>query len=93
MKKLISFASEQPLDNDTQAYYAQQIIENPLYAEVIAKIEKDCTAKWQSTPFNDVEMREQMYLHLRVLKQIDSFIRNYVVSARNGKILKQYSVE
>jgi hypothetical protein len=66
----------------TKATYAKQMLDNPIYKEVLQKIEADAVKLWQNSPLHDVEQREIMYMQHRVLKQIDAYIKRYVVDAQ-----------
>jgi hypothetical protein len=70
--------SDPHLKKGSKRFYADEMLRNPIYQEVIDRIETDCIRKWRSTPSEATAIREQYYLHLRVLKQIDQYIRGYI---------------
>jgi hypothetical protein len=80
-------------DKAAKRYYAEEMLKNPIYLEVIDRIEKDCIQKWRATPSEASDVREQYYLHLRVLKQIDQYFRSYVLELvtdqQQQRILRQ----
>ena len=65
-----------PLD---KAVYAEQMLGNPIYKELINKIEADVLKLWKAS--KDVEDRERLHVHYMVLKQFDAYARMYVADA------------
>lgn len=81
-----NFVAPQPMDKKTKRFYAEELLGNPLYEEIIKKIESDALELWKNTPHNDVEGREIAYMHFRVLRQIDGYIRRYVSDAAHEEL-------
>lgn len=72
------FVSQSGLDNKTKVFYAQNMLNNPLYDEIINKIKSDCMRLWETSPDQSIEDREQLYSHMKILKRIDAYFRRYV---------------
>jgi hypothetical protein len=63
--------------------YANQLLNNPIFMEVINKLETECIEMWKSTTPEDVSKREILYIHQKVLKQLVSKIKQYIAEAEN----------
>lgn len=70
--------AEPNMAKGSKKYYADSLLSNPLYKEVIQRIERDCLELWKNTPIEDVEQRERLFMHFKVLKQIDTLFRRYI---------------
>jgi hypothetical protein len=66
------------MEKGSKLFYAEELLGNPLYMEIIGRIERDAIDKWKSTPSEAKEVREQYYLHVQVLKQINQYIKGYI---------------
>jgi hypothetical protein len=72
------FVSAVNMDKGSKLYYAEELLNNPLYMEIITRIEKDAIDRWKATPSEAHDIREVYYLHVQVLKQINQYIRGYI---------------
>jgi hypothetical protein len=77
------------LDAGSKRYYASELLNNPLYQEIMSKIEVDCLRLWQNSPVEAFQDRETLHMHYRVLKQIDAHVRRYVADAAYTEMEKQ----
>jgi len=71
--KKVSFAKQ---DNTLNVYQrsakAKELLDNPLYQEVIIKLKRDSLALWENTNDNSKEIREFLWIYIKILNQINS---------------------
>ena len=60
--------------NDSQRIYegnrATEVLQNEVFQNVFAAIEKEMTEQWMNSPARDAEGREKMYMYLQMLKRV-----------------------
>jgi len=60
--------------NDSQRIYegsrAAEVLQNEVFQNVFAAIEKEVTEQWVNSPARDAEGREKMYMYLQMLKRV-----------------------
>jgi len=73
------FASAEPsMDKKSKKYYADALLSNPIYEEVMKRIEDDCVKLLLNTPYDAKAIREDCYMQYRVLRQIDGYVKGYI---------------
>lgn len=66
-------------DVATRAVDAQMLLDNPVFKEMMTKIESDITKQWKDT--EDVETREVIWHRIQALKHIDELLKRYINEA------------
>lgn len=75
---------EQKLQRDnTRALKAQELLENDLFNEAIAAIERDLVAAWKATPARDTEGRERCWTAVQQVGNIKGYFESVL---RDGKL-------
>ena len=62
------------------------VIESPIFIEAFDVIEKELTQKWQDSPTKDSELREKIWMSLKLLERVKL---QMVSVATTGQMAKQ----
>ena len=75
----------------SKADWAARILQDERFIEVMNEMKELEIQKFRSTDYSDMELREQAYLRLRVLEDIESYIQGLtnqkLIDAKRWKIL------
>jgi len=75
----------------SKADWAAQILKDERFIEVMNELKELEIQKFRSTDYSDMELREQAYLRLRVLEDIEGYIQGLtnqkLIDAKRWKIL------
>lgn len=81
-RRCVEFASSSPnLTVSQKGELAKQIIGNPLYKEVIAKMEDELQYLWLNSHSKDTEGRERVWNTIQMLKKIDQQFTGFISAA------------
>jgi hypothetical protein len=71
--------------------WAARILQDERFIEVMSELKELEIQKFRSTDYSDMELREQAYLRLRVLEDIEGYIQGLtnqkLIDAKRWKIL------
>ena len=73
------------MDVYRKAEYAKQILENPVFAEIISKIEQDIILKWKGSIVKGSEYREELFKEYEALLRINKVINGIINDAIYAK--------
>jgi hypothetical protein len=75
----------------SKADWAARILQDERFIEVMNELKELEIQKFRSTDYSDMELREQAYLRLRVLEDIENYIQGLtnqkLIDAKRWKIL------
>jgi hypothetical protein len=75
----------------SKADWAARILQDERFIEVMNELKELEIQKFRSTDYSDMELREQAYLRLRVLEDIEGYIQGFtnqkLIDAKRWKIL------
>jgi hypothetical protein len=75
----------------SKADWAARILQDERFIEVMNELKELEIQKFRSTDYSDIELREQAYLRLRVLEDIEGYIQGLtnqkLIDAKRWKIL------
>jgi hypothetical protein len=75
----------------SKADWAARILQDERFIEVMSEMKELEIQKFRSTDYSDMEQREQAYLRLRVLEDIEGYIQGLtnqkLIDAKRWKIL------
>jgi hypothetical protein len=75
----------------SKADWAARILQDERFIEVMNELKELEIQKFRSTDYSDMELREQAYLRLRVLEDIEGYIQGLtnqkLIDAKRWKIL------
>jgi hypothetical protein len=75
----------------SKADWAARILQDDRFIEVMNELKELEIQKFRSTDYSDMELREQAYLRLRVLEDIEGYIQGLtnqkLIDAKRWKIL------
>lgn len=75
----------------SKADWAARILQDERFIEVMNELKDLEIQKFRSTDYSDMELREQAYLRLRVLEDIEGYIQGLtnqkLIDAKRWKIL------
>jgi hypothetical protein len=75
----------------SKADWAARLLQDERFIEVINEMKELEIQKFRSTDYSDMELREQAYLRLRVLEDIEGYIQGLtnqkLIDAKRWKIL------
>jgi hypothetical protein len=75
----------------SKADWAARILQDERFIEVMSELKELEIQKFRSTDYSDMELREQAYLRLRVLEDIEGYIQGLtnqkLIDAKRWKIL------
>jgi hypothetical protein len=75
----------------SKADWAARILQDERFIEVMSEMKELEIQKFRSTDYSDMELREQAYLRLRVLEDIEGYIQGLtnqkLIDAKRWKIL------
>ena len=75
----------------SKADWAARILQDERFIEVMNELKELEIQKFKSTDYSDMELREQAYLRLRVLEDIEGYIQGLtnqkLIDAKRWKIL------
>ena len=75
----------------SKADWAARILQDERFIEVMNELKELEVQKFRSTDYSDIELREQAYLRLRVLEDIEGYIQGLtnqkLIDAKRWKIL------
>jgi hypothetical protein len=75
----------------SKADWAARILQDERFIEVMNELKELEIQKFRSTDYSDMEQREQAYLRLRVLEDIEGYIQGLtnqkLIDAKRWKIL------
>jgi hypothetical protein len=75
----------------SKADWAARILQDERFIEVMNEMKELEIQKFRSTDYSDMELREQAYLRLRVLEDIEGYIQGLtnqkLIDAKRWKIL------
>jgi hypothetical protein len=75
----------------SKADWAVRILQDERFIEVMNELKELEIQKFRSTDYSDMELREQAYLRLRVLEDIEGYIQGLtnqkLIDAKRWKIL------
>jgi hypothetical protein len=75
----------------SKADWAARILQDERFLEVMNELKELEIQKFRSTDYSDMELREQAYLRLRVLEDIEGYIQGLtnqkLIDAKRWKIL------
>ena len=75
----------------SKADWAAQLLQDERFIEVMKELKELEIQKFRSTDYSDIELREQAYLRLRVLEDIENYIQGLtnqkLIDAKRWKIL------
>jgi hypothetical protein len=75
----------------SKADWASRILQDERFIEVMNELKELEIQKFRSTDYSDMELREQAYLRLRVLEDIEGYIQGLtnqkLIDAKRWKIL------
>lgn len=73
------------MDIHKKAEYAKQILGNPVYSEMLLKVEQDIIIKWKSSLVKGKEYREELFYEYEALRKIDNALRGIINNAIYAK--------
>ncbi len=73
------------MDIYKKAEYAKQILENPVYSEIISKIEQDIILRWKGSIVKGKEYREELFKEYEALIRIGNVINGIINDAIYAK--------
>jgi hypothetical protein len=75
----------------SKADWAARILQDERFIEVMNELKELEIQKFRSTDYSDMELREQAYIRLRVLEDIEGYIQGLtnqkLIDAKRWKIL------
>lgn len=75
----------------SKADWAARLLQDERFIEVMNEMKELEVQKFRSTDYSDMELREQAYLRLRVLEDIENYIQGLtnqkLIDAKRWKIL------
>ena len=75
----------------SKADWAARLLQDERFIEVMNEMKELEIQKFRSTDYSDMELREQAYIRLRVLEDIESYIQGLtnqkLIDAKRWKIL------
>jgi hypothetical protein len=75
----------------SKADWAARLLQDERFIEVMNELKELEIQKFRSTDYSDMELREQAYLRLRVLEDIEGYIQGLtnqkLIDAKRWKIL------
>jgi hypothetical protein len=75
----------------SKADWAARILQDERFIEIMNELKELEIQKFRSTDYSDMELREQAYLRLRVLEDIEGYIQGLtnqkLIDAKRWKIL------
>lgn len=75
----------------SKADWAARLLQDERFIEVMSEMKELEIQKFRSTDYSDMELREQAYIRLRVLEDIESYIQGLtnqkLIDAKRWKIL------
>ena len=75
----------------SKADWAARILQDERFIEVMNEMKELEIQKFRSTDYSDMELREQAYIRLRVLEDIENYIQGLtnqkLIDAKRWKIL------
>lgn len=75
----------------SKADWAARILQDERFIEVMNEMKELEIQKFRSTDYSDMELREQAYMRLRVLEDIENYIQGLtnqkLIDAKRWKIL------
>lgn len=71
---------ENPVDltSEERFTYIKQIVQNPMWGEIIRELEYEAFGIWKNTPVSDSAGREFLYGHYRALDLIRKRVEGYL---------------
>lgn len=67
------------LARSDELLYAEQILNNPLWQQVMQVEEERLIQQWKNTQADETEKREGLYLRYRVFEKFKSIFRGFLV--------------
>ena len=89
-KKSKEFASASISDSKTMAFYADQMINNPIYTLVMDTLRQEYTKLWQNSEHDRDDLREEFYRYFRALNQIDARLKAMVTSVESDSQMEEF---
>jgi hypothetical protein len=68
---------------------ARRIVEDPLFAEAFAQIERECFEAWKSSGWKDLDKREALYRQLRALGEVRTWLTAVMEGGKVARSLAQ----
>lgn len=62
----------------SNARLAKEVLENPMYVESYQVIEADILQMWIMTKTDEVEIREKLWLELKILRRLQNSIKETI---------------
>jgi hypothetical protein len=85
---LVKFASAEPnMEDKSKAFYADQLINNPIYEQIMKELRVKYTDFWLNSAFNEKDRREEYYQYLRALNQIDWYIKSHITNIKYKEMI------
>ena len=81
------------MDEQSMAFYADQIIKNPLYEFIMTELRKQYVQFWSNSSHPEKEKREEYYQYLRALNQVDATFKSCVSAVVNKNMMQDQQDE
>ncbi len=75
-------------DEIERGHRAKRILEDEIFVEAIANIEKECFDAWKLSSWKDADKRESIYRQMKALGEIQTRLRAVM---EGGKVAKSLS--
>ena len=69
------------LSSEQKTTYAMQLVDNPVYKEVMDSLEREAFFLWSKTSSDNISEREYLFKHFNVVKLIRRRINGYLSDA------------
>jgi len=90
---LVGFAPAEPqMEDKSKAFYADQLISNPIYEQIMSELRTKYTDFWLNSQHPDKDKREEYYQYLRALNQIDLHIKSYITKMRYKEMIDREQI-
>ena len=84
------FATANISDSKSLAFYAEQMINNPIYSLVMDTLRQEYTSLWQNSLHDREDLREEYYRYFRALNQIDTRLKEMVISVESDSQMEEF---